>query len=211
MAVFSQRSWPLVACYDFPWNGPPAEELRRLVNLKDRDTHGRRELELERRVCSLNSTRLDPPCTFVLRDFTAKKRNGEGWISEPFYTIPQGYKLCLSAWPNGKGDGYSTHVSVFVHLMIMWGDFDYQLEWPFRGTIALELLDMPNTFWPQNKSTVISFNQWTLLEFGSRVMNEEMNPNGPGETQFVPHWSLYRRYLTADDCLHFRVSSVTSE
>lgn len=94
----------------------------------------------------------------------------------------------------------------------MWGEFDYQLAWPFRGTITLELLaDMSNTYlWPQNKSVKISFSWLSLLEYGSQVVDEEMNPGGPEQAQFVSHQSLWL-YLTDDDCLYFRVQGFTNE
>lgn len=59
--------------------------------------------------------------------------------SPPFYTSPQGYKMCLRINPNGV-EGYSGKcVSVFVHMMR--GDYDDFLPWPFQGHIYITLLD----------------------------------------------------------------------
>jgi len=57
----------------------------------------------------------------------------DNWYSPPFYTHPQGYKMCLSVVANGSGDGKGTHVSVFAYLMR--GDFDDHLKWPFQGRV----------------------------------------------------------------------------
>lgn len=155
--------WPLVAFYHFPpKRNPAAKELRRLVAMKEEneidstsDASGsssecesessqssteceKLNFQLLGRVCALTSSLLASyPSTFVLRDFTEKKRRAENWISAPyaFYTGPQGYKLCLSV--NSRGHR-SRYVSVYVHLM--WGEFDYQLKWPFKGRVQVKLM-----------------------------------------------------------------------
>ena len=57
--------------------------------------------------------------------------------SIPFHSHPQGYKMCLKVFPHGFGIGQGTYVSVFVQLMK--GDFDDCLQWPFQGTVVLQL------------------------------------------------------------------------
>ena len=78
------------------------------------------------------------PVQLTLKDFNEHRRNSKEWISEPFYSNPRGYKMCLSVDANGYGECKGTHVSVFVHLMR--GEFDNILKWPFRGTIIIHLL-----------------------------------------------------------------------
>ncbi len=59
--------------------------------------------------------------------------------SAPFYTSRQGYKACLSLYMNGIGSGENTHLSFFV--TIMQGEYDALLQWPFKHTVTLTLLD----------------------------------------------------------------------
>ncbi len=177
------RFWSLAACYDSPSSSPSANELRRLVTLKDSDACERRKLELQRKASALDSTRLESPCTFVLHDFTQKKRKSKKWISEPFYTNPQGYKLCLSVHPRGCGNGRDSHVSVFVHLM--WGEFDYQLAWPFQGEIQIKLL--PSKRRQRPLQNTIIFDECTPQECSKQVEDGEMNSTGLGEPKFISH------------------------
>ncbi len=204
------QSWPLAAYYDFPSYSPSANELRRLVALKDSDTCERRKLELQRRASALDLIRLKSPCTFILRDYYQKKRANEKWVSTPFYTNLQGYKLCLVVHANETGLGSGTYVSVFVHLM--WGEYDNVLKWPFRGAITVKLLDMSNAYgWrKEDKSILITFNQLISLENNTRVESGEIKPTGRGESLFISQYDL-RRYLTDDGSLHFQISSATSE
>ena len=41
-----------------------------------------------------------------------------------------GYKMCIRAYLNGDGSGYKTHFSVF--FVLMRGEFDPLLKWPFE-------------------------------------------------------------------------------
>lgn len=56
-----------------------------------------------------------------------------------FYTSKQGYKLCAKAYLNGDGAGRSTHLSIFI--VIMKGEYDNLLKWPFKQKITFILLD----------------------------------------------------------------------
>ena len=66
------------------------------------------------------------------------------WFSDPFYSHPKGYKLCLSVYPNSTGKGAGTHLSVFVNLM--HGEHDDNLSWPFRGYITMKVITESKDF-----------------------------------------------------------------
>ena len=59
--------------------------------------------------------------------------------SPPFYTGRNGYKMCIRAYLNGDGIGYNTHLSVF--FVVMRGEFDPLLKWPFDCKVSLILVD----------------------------------------------------------------------
>lgn len=77
-------------------------------------------------------------------DVTQKRRDAikqqiKPIYSPPFYTGPNGYKMCLCAYLNGKGVGYTTHLSVF--FVLMKGECDALLRWPFNRKISFILID----------------------------------------------------------------------
>ncbi|XP_051238121.1 TNF receptor-associated factor 5 [Dicentrarchus labrax] len=59
--------------------------------------------------------------------------------SVPFHTGRCGYKMAAKVYLNGDGEGRGTHLSLYVVLMP--GDFDALLPWPFRQTVSLSVLD----------------------------------------------------------------------
>ncbi|NXY89069.1 TRAF2 factor, partial [Alcedo cyanopectus] len=59
--------------------------------------------------------------------------------SPAFYTAKYGYKVCLRVYLNGDGTGKGTHMSLF--FVVMKGDYDALLPWPFRHKVTFMLLD----------------------------------------------------------------------
>ncbi len=59
--------------------------------------------------------------------------------SPPFYSSPTGYKMCMRLYFNGDGNARRTHLSLFY--VLMRGDYDAVLEWPFSHKITFCLFD----------------------------------------------------------------------
>ena len=59
-----------------------------------------------------------------------------------FSTSRYGYKMCARLYLNGDGMGRGTHISVF--FVIMRGQYDALLCWPFRQKVTFMLLDQDN-------------------------------------------------------------------
>nr|XP_012423889.1 PREDICTED: TNF receptor-associated factor 5 isoform X2 [Odobenus rosmarus divergens] len=77
-------------------------------------------------------------------DYKMKKREAQDGhtvsiFSQPFYTSRCGYRLCARAYLNGDGSGKGTHLSLY--FVVMRGEFDSLLQWPFRQRVTLMLLD----------------------------------------------------------------------
>ena len=78
----------------------------------------------------------------------ARKRNDalsgrQNSIYSPcFYTSRHGYKMCARLYLNGDGMGRGTHLSVF--FVVMRGEYDALLRWPFRQKVTMMLLDQDN-------------------------------------------------------------------
>ena len=77
--------------------------------------------------------------------------------SPPFYTGRNGYKMCIRAYLNGDGTGEGTHLSIF--FVLMKGEYDPLLQWPFESKVSLVLVDQDNkkhlvqTFKPNAQSS----------------------------------------------------------
>ena len=148
-------------------------------------------------------------CEFTLSEFTKRKQFNNAYFSPPFYTHPNGYKMCIKVYANGSGDGKGTHISIFASLMK--GDYDNNLQWPFEGDIVIELLN-----WRENSNhyceDTIQLNE-SCGSTTSRVTEGEYAPMMSGKSSFITHSSLLynpdtnTEYLQ-DDCLHLRVVDV---
>jgi hypothetical protein len=56
-------------------------------------------------------------------------------LSEPFYSHPCGYRLCLRAELTGSVES----PGFVVHTCLMQGQFDGELEWPVKARITIEI------------------------------------------------------------------------
>ena len=151
-------------------------------------------------------------CEFTLTEFTRRKQFNNEYYSQPFYTHPHGYKLCLRVDFNGHGDGKGTYISIFASLMR--GDYDNNLQWPFEGDIVVELLN-----WREDNNhycgDTIRLNKYIDSDGSvtSRVTEGEYAPINRGKIFFITHSSLLynpdtnTEYLQ-DDCLCVRVVDV---
>lgn len=122
--------------------------------------------------------------------------------SDPFYTSPHGYKLCARAYLNGDGIGQGQHLSVYV--IIMKGEYDMVLHWPFAARVTLSLLDQGGSrkhhhekFFPDDRSS----------SFARPV--GEMNV-ASGCPQFIRLSALERFGYIQDDSIVIRVAVDTS-
>lgn len=62
--------------------------------------------------------------------------------SPPIYTSPFGYQFRAKLYLNGDGLGQGTHLSLF--FVLMKGDYDEFLPWPFQKKITMTLIDQAN-------------------------------------------------------------------
>ncbi|XP_050807833.1 TNF receptor-associated factor 5 isoform X1 [Gopherus flavomarginatus] len=98
----------------------------------------------EERFKLLEGTCYNGKLIWKIMDYKMKKKEAmEGRIvsifSQPFYTSRCGYRLCARAYLNGDGSGKGTHVSLY--FVVMRGEFDSLLPWPFKQKVTLMLLD----------------------------------------------------------------------
>ena len=120
--------------------------------------------------------------------------------STPFYTAPFGYKLRLYVKPNGDGSGKNTHLSVFV--ILMKGEYDGMLLWPFNQKVSFTLIDQQESS-DERENIVMHFRAENNPENFMRPESEENR--GRGFTRFVSHEKLKTRKFIMHDTLFIQV------
>jgi len=66
----------------------------------------------------------------MITQFSWRIQMDNEFFSRPYYTSPQGYKMCLNVCAGGCGLGIGTHVSIYVYLLK--GEYNDTLIWPFK-------------------------------------------------------------------------------
>ena len=82
-----------------------------------------------------------------ISDFTRRRQdalsgNQVSFYSPFFFTSRYGYKMCARIYLNGDGSGKGTHISIF--FVVMRGQHDALLRWPFRQKVTFMVLDQDN-------------------------------------------------------------------
>ena len=146
---------------------------------------------------------------FTMDKFKHRKKKNEEWYSEPFYTHPGGYRMCIRIDANGFDD--NKFVSLFT--CIMKGEYDDELSWPFHGKVTVELLNQRKD--SHHHAYTITYNAESMgadyCDYAGRVLISEMN-HGWGNSEFISLLELSEKssstqYLKGD-CLKFRVCEV---
>ena len=96
----------------------------------------------QQEVSSYNGTLLWKISDFARRRNDARTGAQTSFYSASFFTSRHGYKMCARIYLNGDGMGKGTHISLF--FVVMRGQYDALLRWPFRQKVTLMLLDQDN-------------------------------------------------------------------
>ena len=103
--------------------------------------------DLEEFVRQQQVSSYDGVLMWKISDYARRKNDAitgtqASFYSPCFYTSRHGYKMCARIYLNGDGMGKDTHISVF--FVVMRGQFDALLRWPFRQKVTIMLLDQDN-------------------------------------------------------------------
>ena len=142
---------------------------------------------------------------FTITEYSNRKQFNNQYYSPPFTTSPQGYKLSIAVYTNGNDDGEGSHLSIFAHIMN--GLHDDRLQWPFTGTIIIELLNWLEDKGHYKMTISIGMNdnfvRVTKGEYGKSI----------GYSQFISQSSLNSstnpQYLY-QDCIRVRVQAIAN-
>ena len=143
-----------------------------------------------------------PPWVIKMERFEEKRSEGQ-LFSDLVYSHFGGYKMYLTVYADGAGSGKGTHV--FLLALLVERDDDSNLQWPFKGTIRVSLLNqledgqhhIKELWSPGTESNIVRVTE------SERILSS-------GIHNFISHQDLtYRgdkncQYLK-DDTLFFRV------
>ncbi|XP_015418286.1 PREDICTED: TNF receptor-associated factor 3 isoform X2 [Myotis davidii] len=106
--------------------------------------HDIRLADMDLRFQVLETASYNGVLIWKIRDYKRRKQEAVmgktlSLYSQPFYTGYFGYKMCARVYLNGDGMGKGTHLSLF--FVIMRGEYDALLPWPFRQKVTLMLMD----------------------------------------------------------------------
>ncbi|XP_077986555.1 TNF receptor-associated factor 2-like [Glandiceps talaboti] len=103
--------------------------------------------EQDLRIQSLEMATYDGILTWRITGFARKRRDAISGrtlsiYSPYFFTSRYGYKMCARIYLNGDGMGKGSHVSLF--FVIMKGEHDAILKWPFNQKVTFMFIDQSN-------------------------------------------------------------------
>ena len=149
-------------------------------------------------VANIHSIVNDAVLSVTMTEFKHKKDNRLRWLSRPYYTHINGYKMCFEV------DFYNnSETSLRIDSYIMPGPYDDNLQWPFNGKVIVQLLNQLNDH--HHYDYVFDYKD---EEQGKRVPGGELGEHL--ETLTLPFSRLDYdasnkcQYLK-DDCLKFKV------
>ena len=158
------------------------------------------------RLSLIENSNHDGSMIWKIPQFSQRKADAENGkytsiFSLPFYSGRYGYKMCLRLYIMGDGIGKGTHLSLF--FVVMRGEFDNILQWPFTHKVTFKLInqaggrDIVDTFQPDPMSS--SF----------RKPKSDMNI-ASGCPRFVSHTELERGGFVVDDTIFIKCIIDTS-
>lgn len=180
----------------------------KLNNTEDELKNTKAELEKALQQLQLSSIKHTNSFLWRIEGFSkilrrALKKDETEIESDPFYTNTEtecyGYKLKVILCPNGDGDGEKTHLSVYI--VIMKGDYDAILPWPFSKKVKFTLIDQEED--PDQRQNKTHKFVWQDCESLARPVTGEND--GVGSPKFVSHEELNSRRFLVDDTLFLLV------
>ena len=115
-------------------------------------------------------------------------------------TATYGYNLKLRIYPNGCGSYSNTHLSVFI--VVMKGEYDDALAWPFSKRVRVTLIDQQDD---EDKRENISSFITPELNPAHFFRPKEKENKGWGISGYISHEKLRSRKYIVDDNLFLQV------
>ncbi|XP_003391412.2 PREDICTED: TNF receptor-associated factor 2-like isoform X1 [Amphimedon queenslandica] len=122
-------------------------------------------------------------------------------FSLPFYSSRYGYKMCLRLYILGDGIGKGTHMSLF--FVVMKGEYDALLPWPFTHKVTFKLMNQCS------KRDVVKAFQPDPLSSSFQKPKSDMNV-ASGCPRFVSKNELMEGGFIVDDTIFIKVKVDTA-
>lgn len=136
------------------------------------------------------------PVVYTMPEFSARVSQfgtNPMFKPHPFYTFPEGYKMQLIVNAYGDGQGRGSHMSVF--LTLLKGDFDDKLQWPFRGSVSIQILSQDGG---QHYTDCITYREGVSDQMAGRVMDDRYSAKPWGKVRFISHSEIYSNFVKND-------------
>ena len=139
--------------------------------------------------------------SLILQLAKAERKIQKRIYSAPFYTENYGYRLKVAMDPNGSLSSGNTHLSVYI--IVMKGEYDELLSWPFRKKIKITLIDQQGD--PAKRENVADY--LLPLPFNEGIAERPKSEEyvWRGKSQFISHEELQTRRYLVDDALFLQV------
>ena len=120
--------------------------------------------------------------------------------SDPFYSHPGGYKMAVTICI------HSSRIHLFVGVGIQRGEFDDQLQWPFKGKVIVQAYNRTTQKWANEKLLVLSEQRSGIKKVQRCV---DIQTYGCPGCNFISLSEFKENYITTDDRIStFRVTKV---
>ena len=178
-----------------------------MMKLDDQIRSKNAELEdRDFRLALVENSNHDGSIIWKIPQFSQRRADAESGkytsiFSLPFYSGRYGYKMCLHLYIIGDGIGKGTHLSLF--FVVMRGEFDNILQWPFTHKVTFKLInqtggrDIIDTLQPDPASSAF------------RKPKSDMNV-ASGCPLFVSHTELEGGGFVVDDAIFIKCEVDTS-
>ena len=160
MCIRDRRSTYSLQCEEWHSSGHDVEALKKVITDKDskiqhlQDKLQRVESTVQAkssenedrdfRLSLMENSNFDGSMVWKIPQFSQRMedaRTGKytSIFSLPFYSARYGYKMCLRLYILGDGIGKGSHMSLF--FVLMKGEFDNILQWPFTHKVTFKLIN----------------------------------------------------------------------
>lgn len=138
---------------------------------------------------AMNTGQLLGPVEFTVPDYQKLMDEQRSWDSPRFYSHPLGYTMRLMVTPYGLTSSRGTHLS--ITFMIDRTDRDDMLNWPFRASISVQLVNQVGRY-PSIKKRL-------KLRILKSIRHQTV--------QFIPHSELDDGYVKSD-CIRLQLTEL---
>ena len=120
--------------------------------------------------------------------------------SEPFTTGPNGYRLSMWAYLNGRGKGHEKCLSIYVR--VMGGEYDPILTWPVKPSYTFHLISQSQE---QNKRLdLVRVRDLSIKHGGIARPQKDDKSIIVGFDDFIVHEDIEKKEYLVDDSLFIK-------